>query len=66
MLTPPEPRRLKICPNRGCRWVFYDRTKGKTRVWCNDRTCGNRERVRRARAAHKQKRPATRKVAVPL
>jgi predicted RNA-binding Zn ribbon-like protein len=41
--------RLKYCPNEGCRWVFYDQTKGNTRKWCNDRTCGNRDRVRRAR-----------------
>jgi predicted RNA-binding Zn ribbon-like protein len=48
-----EPRdRVKICPDPLCRWIFYDTTKGKTRVWCNERTCGNRNRVRRARAAH--------------
>ncbi len=52
MLTQHEPKRLKICPNGGCQWVFYDRTKGKTRIWCNDRTCGNRARVRRARGTH--------------
>jgi predicted RNA-binding Zn ribbon-like protein len=46
---------LKICPNSGCRWVFYDRTKGNTRRWCNDRTCGNRDRVRRARSLQKKK-----------
>jgi predicted RNA-binding Zn ribbon-like protein len=45
--------RIKICPNSGCRWVFYDSTKGNVRRWCNDRTCGNRDRVRRARARHK-------------
>jgi predicted RNA-binding Zn ribbon-like protein len=42
--------RLKICPNSGCRWVFYDRTKANSRKWCNDKKCGNRDRVRRARA----------------
>jgi predicted RNA-binding Zn ribbon-like protein len=45
-----ENARIKICRNPDCRWVFYDRTKGKTRCWCSDKTCGNRERVRRARA----------------
>lgn len=54
-----QSNRLKICPNRGCRWAFYDVTKGNTRRWCNDRRCGNRDRVRRARAA--QKRRATRR-----
>jgi predicted RNA-binding Zn ribbon-like protein len=48
-----ESVRIKICRNSDCRWVFYDRTKGKTRCWCSDKSCGNRERVRRARARNK-------------
>jgi predicted RNA-binding Zn ribbon-like protein len=46
--------RLKICANAECAWVFVDRTKGNVRRWCNDATCGNRDRVRRSRAAHKK------------
>ena len=42
--------RIKICQNEDCRWVFYDATKAQTRRWCSDKVCGNRERVRRARA----------------
>jgi predicted RNA-binding Zn ribbon-like protein len=42
---------LKICANDDCRWIFIDRTKGNVRRWCNDATCGNRDRVRRLRAA---------------
>jgi len=41
---------LKICANDDCRWTFIDRTKGNVRRWCSDATCGNRDRVRRARA----------------
>lgn len=49
--------RLKYCPNEGCKWLFYDQTKANTRRWCNDRACGNRDRVRRARSrARKGKR----------
>ncbi len=49
-----EPHeRLKLCANSGCLWVFVDRTKGNVRRWCSDATCGNRDRVRRSRAAHK-------------
>jgi predicted RNA-binding Zn ribbon-like protein len=47
-----EAARVKICRNGDCRWIFYDATKGKTRVWCSDKSCGNRERVRRSRARH--------------
>jgi predicted RNA-binding Zn ribbon-like protein len=46
--------RIKMCPNLGCRWVFYDRTHGNTRKWCSARLCGNREWVRRARQASKR------------
>ena len=53
MLALKRPDRLKYCPNEGCKWIFYDRTKANTRRWCNDRTCGNRDRVRRARAKKK-------------
>jgi predicted RNA-binding Zn ribbon-like protein len=47
--------RLKLCANEDCRWAFIDRTKGNIRRWCNDATCGNRDRVRRSRAAQKRK-----------
>lgn len=51
-----EPKgHLKICANNDCRWVFVDRTKGNVRRWCSDATCGNRDRVRRSRAANRQR-----------
>lgn len=48
-----QAHRLKACPNPGCRWLFFDETKGNTRRWCNDRLCGNRDKVRRHRAKHR-------------
>jgi predicted RNA-binding Zn ribbon-like protein len=54
MLALNRPERLKYCPNEGCKWIFYDRTKANTRRWCNDRTCGNRDRVQRSRARHRK------------
>jgi predicted RNA-binding Zn ribbon-like protein len=54
MLALNRPDRLKYCPNEGCKWIFYDRTKANTRRWCNDRTCGNRDRVRRSRNRGKE------------
>src|ERR1700675_1566185 len=59
MLKLNRPDRLKYCPNEGCKWIFYDRTKANTRRWCNDRTCGNRHRVRRSR--NRGKEPGTTK-----
>lgn len=49
-LADGQQRRLKICPNTGCGWVFVDKTHGNTRRWCSDLTCGNRDKVRRLRA----------------
>jgi predicted RNA-binding Zn ribbon-like protein len=50
-LAGQQSARIKICANRDCRWLFYDPTKARSKRWCNDRTCGNRARVRRSRAA---------------
>jgi predicted RNA-binding Zn ribbon-like protein len=55
-LTHYDRQRVKICANDGCRWAYYDVTKGNMRRWCSDRTCGNRDRVRRARASAAAKR----------
>lgn len=49
-LTHHDRERVKICADDGCRWAYYDVTKGNMRRWCSDRACGNRNRVRRARA----------------
>jgi predicted RNA-binding Zn ribbon-like protein len=50
-LTSEQAARIKICANHDCRWLFHDPTKARIKRWCNDRTCGNRDRVRRSRAA---------------
>jgi len=47
-----QAARIKICANHDCRWLFYDPTKARIKRWCSERTCGNRDRVRRARAAN--------------
>jgi predicted RNA-binding Zn ribbon-like protein len=43
--------RLLTCGNPACRLVFLDASKSGTRRWCDDAGCGNRNRVRRHRAA---------------
>ncbi|HET6933146.1 MAG TPA: CGNR zinc finger domain-containing protein [Candidatus Acidoferrum sp.] len=52
-LATHQHERLKICANSDCAWIFVDRTKGRVKRWCSDATCGNRDRVRRSRAAHR-------------
>jgi predicted RNA-binding Zn ribbon-like protein len=46
-----DPSRLKLCAAPGCGRAFWDDTRSRTRTWCDSRTCGNRVRVRRHRAA---------------
>jgi predicted RNA-binding Zn ribbon-like protein len=41
--------RLKICADHGCRWAFYDRSKNRSRSWCNMAVCGNRAKAREYR-----------------
>ncbi|MBU4213420.1 MAG: CGNR zinc finger domain-containing protein [Actinobacteria bacterium] len=45
-------RRLKLCPADDCRHAFYDRSRNRTRIWCEMSDCGNRAKVRRYRARH--------------
>jgi predicted RNA-binding Zn ribbon-like protein len=45
-----DPWRLRLCANPDCRLPFYDESKSRTRLWHDNATCGNRERVRRFRA----------------
>ena len=47
-----DPWRLKLCANPECRLPFYDTSKSRTRIWHDNATCGNRERVRRFRRRH--------------
>ena len=45
--------RLKLCSSDPCRWAFYDRSKNHSSRWCKMSSCGNREKARRFREAHK-------------
>jgi len=41
---------LRACGNPQCRLMFLDLSKNRTRLWCDNAGCGNRDRVRRYRA----------------
>jgi hypothetical protein len=54
--------RLKACPD--CRWVFYDHTKNRNKVWCLmtasgplGRSCGSISKVRSFRERQKARAP---------
>jgi predicted RNA-binding Zn ribbon-like protein len=43
--------RLKACP--ACGWLFFDRSKNRSRAWCDMAVCGNRVKARRFHAARR-------------
>lgn len=49
-----DSKRLKICENRDCLWIFYDESKNRSRKWCEGGSgCGNLMKVRRFRERKK-------------
>jgi predicted RNA-binding Zn ribbon-like protein len=38
-------RRIRICPN--CNWLFLDKSRNASRLWCDMAVCGNRQKAKR-------------------
>ena len=53
--------RMKTCANDGCRWLYFDHSRNRSRTWCTMDTCGSRAKMRayrsRGRAAASTARP---------
>lgn len=47
LLTSPELKRIGICKGEGCGWLFYDKSRNRSRKWCDMGDCGNRAKARR-------------------
>lgn len=47
-----EPDRLKICPN--CGWLFLDKSRNRSRTWCDMAICGNRAKASRHYYRHRE------------
>jgi predicted RNA-binding Zn ribbon-like protein len=45
LLSAENAGRLRICPN--CNWLFLDRSRNSSRLWCDMAICGNREKAKR-------------------
>jgi predicted RNA-binding Zn ribbon-like protein len=50
-----EGRKVKVCANPNCSWMFVDESRPHTRRWCNTAVCGSLLNVRRYRRAHVRK-----------
>jgi len=51
LIAGTERQRIRICGN--CGWLFIDRSKNRSRVWCDMAVCGNRQKA--ARHYHRTK-----------
>ena len=48
LLTAEDLSRVGQCADdRGCGWLFYDRSRNRSRRWCSMETCGNRAKSAR-------------------
>ncbi|MDK4732798.1 CGNR zinc finger domain-containing protein [Rhizobium sp. CNPSo 3490] len=55
LIAMPDPERMKICGN--CGWLFIDRSKNKSRAWCDMAICGNRAKANRHYRRKKEETP---------
>ena len=57
LTTQDQWRRLKLCPNPVCLEAFWDRSKNRSRTWCDMNGCGNLAKTRayrtRRRTSHR-------------
>lgn len=51
LLTSPALKKVGLCADDSCAWLFLDTTRSGTRRWCDMKSCGNRNKVRRFRRA---------------
>src|SRR5207302_10494197 len=48
LLTGPDCEKVRQCQDeRGCGWLFVDRSRAQNRRWCSMGDCGNRAKVLR-------------------
>ena len=50
LLTSGDHDRVKECASTTCEWVFLDRSRNRSRRWCDMSDCGNRAKARRFQA----------------
>ncbi|NTF07063.1 hypothetical protein G6L37_12910 [Agrobacterium rubi] len=43
LMAGPDRTRLRICGH--CGWLFIDRSKNRSRIWCDMAVCGNRQKA---------------------
>ena len=46
--------RVKACHSDTCRWLFYDRSRNRSGIWCSMAGCGSRMKARAYRARRRE------------
>jgi predicted RNA-binding Zn ribbon-like protein len=49
LLTSDRLSRVRLCPGENCGWLFIDRSKNRSRKWCDMKDCGNVVKARNYR-----------------
>lgn len=58
LLTSAALGRVRRCADQDCGWLFLDRSRNRSRRWCDMKDCGNRAKARRHyRQVKKSSRP---------
>ncbi len=47
LLTSDELKLVRFCEAPDCEWLFLDRSRNRSRRWCDMTSCGNRQKARR-------------------
>lgn len=53
LLTSDDAGAIRMCAGERCGWLFLDRSRNRSRRWCDMRVCGNAAKVRRFYARRK-------------
>jgi predicted RNA-binding Zn ribbon-like protein len=54
LLASRDRARVKECAADDCSWLFMDRSRNRSRRWCDMRDCGNRAKARRFQARQRR------------
>jgi len=47
LLISENLKRVRKCATKECSWLFLDRSRNRSRRWCNMQDCGNKAKARR-------------------
>ncbi len=59
LLLSSTARVVKECASETCDWLFIDRSRNRSRRWCDMNECGNRAKARRFYARRRRTDPAS-------